>query len=228
MINGINNWFSSGYPQQNPIIRKDTIVMIALGALSFLSASFFDHSTPGLSLFLRIVPVGLSFYWLFSRCCCNGLWKPGHSHYHQQVPVVVHQPAPSYWSSWSPRSYLPSWPSWPKRLWSAPVSRSAHHVPAATLVHPLPFIPIGYNTAPVIKPGFPVVQPVPSAPPYHQVMSSFPAPQVAPAQPAHHFPAVQRAPAQPGSMGLHPAPVSRNSVPASNNRQMFAAAVKRN
>lgn len=174
MINSIFGGGGSTHPHHQPLIRADTIVVIALSALSFFIAPTFNNTAPALSALLRVLPVGLGLYWIFSRIFPNGGW----GHHPQTGPVLVQStpvvvqptPAPSFWN----RHYWTNWntsssPSFWTRLWAAPVAR-----PTQTVIH-----------HPPAHPTFPSVQRAPA----QQV-------HVPPVVPAQTFPNVQRAPAQ--------------------------------
>lgn len=187
MINMINGWFyPASQPGQNQSssVLSETIIMIALSALSLIGANSMDREAPGLAVLLRLVPVGLTLIWLFRRCLPNdGAFGQGYNH--QPAPIIlpqpVQQPYQPYWN----------WGNWFGRThYQAPVYNNPqpvyHNPPPPVYVPPVqPFVP--QQAHPQSKTNYSHAQP-----------AAFPHVVPAPAQPGG-FPQVPRGNGNPGA-----------------------------
>lgn len=187
MLGQIQGFFyppAYGHQHHGRSIIVDTIVAVALSALSFIIADSVDRSNPELASVFRIIPAGISLIWLFRRFNCGGgRWGGGGGY---QAPVVHVAPQPYYnrWTNW-----LPNWP------WRGGHHHHHHHVhnPAPMYVAPVHRGPVVYQ-----------------APPVDPRSHAYGAGAVHHTNQPHvggPFPAVQRAPAQPFVQHAHAAQV---------------------
>ncbi len=237
MVQYIQGWFAPAAPgqaAQGPSIVVDTVVAVALSALSFLLASSVERESPALATLFRLVPIGISFIWLFRRYNLvdgmgGGAYQaPGAAVYvPPPQPAVVIQVPPPQPRHWWQTNILPVPIPFaaPQPVYQAPVYRSPYQPPA-----PMPHVhvqqpyhaPQQAQTVYTVNQGG--VDPRSHARGHQQQQGGgFPHVQRAPAQ-THGggFPNVQRGTATEPAQAAN---VAQNL--ANNQRQMFAAAANR-
>lgn len=201
MIVVIKGWLDPVFPENAGQAAKlivDTVVAVALSALSFIAANAVERDSPGLAALFRVIPLGISLVWIFRRFDCEP-GAGGHVHHHHVAPAPVHHHHVAY-APPPPKPYInfawfPFWNSQPKVVvHPAPVHHYAPQVP----VYQSPYQPA--PPAPVYQSPHPVI--VTKPPVYHyQTQSHVPQQaqttySAAPTQPVYHHQTHSHAPQQ--------------------------------